>query len=343
MSNIYIRSNYNAYPGTSANYDFRSGYEIPLLPDVNLFRSFNYILYADTANSQLPSTYQGETNTPYQGYASTGIRAGVAPNSTREGVYGANIFKIPSDVNWVTNGGPSANGICFNEKGDWFTAESLGTADSQGQGVKLSRIVNTGTKTVTLYTNASTPTGTATQTHTAVVNAWPDLAISGAYNNAVFCYNKFEYTNDDTGKIYEAKSLFQLPEKFDNLVSFIPDEREKTTLTFTIRVDWVRYVDWGIWGSLMSPSDQNRLLADYSIAASGTEYHTVTHVVNNTNNYSKILNQILDKRQRPLEDQDERYGQTFPATEFESIPKKESFPPESIGEVTESGVTYYTI
>lgn len=169
MSNTIIYTNYNKYPGTPNNYSFTSGRQLPLLPDVNLYNSFNYTIYAGTANSQKPST--STTATGYQGYASTGIRNGVSPNSTQYGVAGANIFKIPTDVNWVVDGGPQGNGICQNEKGDWFTEESLGTADGQGLGVKLGKIERTGTVDISLITNATTTPGNVYATsHQAFVD-----------------------------------------------------------------------------------------------------------------------------------------------------------------------------
>lgn len=347
MSNVYIRSDYNRYPGTSANYDFTSGYQLPLLPDVNLFRSFSYTLYAESANSQAPPTLSSTgTNTGRQSYSQTGVRAGVAPNSTRVGYAGANIFKVPVNVEWVKTGGPDGNGVCQNEKGDWFTEEALGTPDSQGSGVRLGRIVNPGTKSVTFYTSATAAGGqTVTQTFITTVAAWPDLTISGAYNNAVFCYNKFDYTNDNVGTIYTAKSLFELPERFDNLVSFIPDERETTTLTFTIKVDWVRLVSWGAWDFLDTTTKNNltTTLTNNGFDSAGTEYHTVTHVVNNTNDYSKILRQILDERQRPLSEQDDRYGQSFPDTQFTTETASIAYPQDSLEYVTVSGVTFATL
>lgn len=339
MSQIYLSTEYNKYPGTKDNYDFTSGYQIPILPDVNLFRSFSHIVYANSANSQQSSTYAGTSNQSYTGYANTGVRNGVASQSTAVGIEGANIFKIPTDVNWVVDGGPNGNGICYNEKGDWFTAESLGTADSQGQGVRLSKIINTGTKNAVLITKAAAGSRTVSSSYAVAVPAWPDLKIEGAYNNAVFCYNKFEYTNDYEGTIYEAKSLFELPERIDNLVSFIPDQREQTTLTFKVRVDWVRHINWGIWAGA-DESLRNSWLGSYTIPESGTEYHTITHVVKNTNDYSKILQAILKERQRPLTQQDQRYGQSFPSATFTKTVSGPKYPKETIGTATISGISY---
>ena len=224
MSQIYVSTEYNNYPGARGNYDFLSGYKTPIIPDVNLFRSFSHTIFANSANSVRSATYAGTTRGSYTGFANTGIRSGRAAQSTDVGIEGVNIFKIPSDVNWVVDNGPNGNGVCHNEKGDWFTAEALGTADSQGQGVRLTKIINTGTKNAILITNAMAGSRTVSSSYSVSVPTWPDLRIAGAYNNAVFCYNQLDYTNDDKGTVYTARSLFELPERIDNLVSFIPDQ-----------------------------------------------------------------------------------------------------------------------
>lgn len=338
MSNIIITSDYNDYPGKGSNYDFSSGTELPLLPNVNLFNSFSYTLYADTGNSQLPST---SFDTGRGSYATTGIRNGVAPNSTEFGVFGTNILKIPVDVNWVMTGGPSGNGVCQNERGDWFTEEALRTADRMGSGVRLTKINNTGTKTVTYITDADTSSGRYTASYSIVnVPAWPDLVITGSYNDAIFCYNLFEYTNDDKGTVYQAKSLYELPEKIDNLVTFIPDSRSSTTLTFTLRVDWIRHENWGSLDSL-SAANKNVLLGIYNsndFGSSGTDFHKVTHVVNNTNDYRRALDQILNQRQRTLQEQDKRYGQNFPATQIKLTPSSPYYTSSNLTTTTISGV-----
>lgn len=345
MSNTIIYSDYNQYPGTDSNYDFTSGRQLPLLPDVNLFNSFSYTLYADSANSQLPSTTIGPAGRG--SYADTGYRNGVAPDSTEFGVFGTNILKIPTDVNWVKTGGPNGNGVCQNERGDWFTEESLLTADRMGSGVRLGKINNTGTRTLTYITDTTISGRGAYTSSYEVVNvaAWPDLVISGSYNDAIFCYNKFEYTNDNRGTIFSARSLYELPEKIDNLVTFIPDSRSSTTLTFMIRVDWVRHENWGSLDYL-SAENKTTLRNIYNsnnFGETGTDYHQVTHVVNNTNDYRRILDQILRQRQRSLEDQDLRYGQDFPKTEINLTTSQPYYSDSSLVNTTISGVTTTTL
>ena len=57
-----------------------------------------------------------------------------------------------------------------------------------------------------------------------------------------------------------------------------------------------------------------------SPSSTGTDIHIITHVVNNNNNnWEKILKDTLQK-QRTLEEQHERYGQTFPQTQIEITP-----------------------
>jgi hypothetical protein len=109
-----------------------------------------------------------------------------------------------------------------------------------------------------------------------------------------------------------------LPEKFDRLYKFIPDQREFTTLTFKIEVDWKLYTSWGIYGSNISNSQIQTILQKMGYNSendTGTDTHIITHVVNNSNNdYEKILNDLLGDRQRSEEEINERYNQTFPKT-----------------------------
>ena len=56
MSYTVVYSDYNGYPGSQDTYDYRGARETPILPDVNLYNSFNFKLYATTANSSTPST-----------------------------------------------------------------------------------------------------------------------------------------------------------------------------------------------------------------------------------------------------------------------------------------------
>ena len=90
----------------------------------------------------------------------------------------------------------------------------------------------------------------------------------------------------------------ELPDKFDNLYKFIPDDRETTTLTFTIEVDWKVYVSYGIYnaadiGSSNLDRTASRMGYDNLSTQTGTDIHTITHVVNNSNNdWDKILQKI---------------------------------------------------
>lgn len=316
MSNTIVYSDYNKYPGlntaNSKTYDFTAGRALPVLPDVNLYNNFDFKIYATSANAVQPPT-TNQTNSKDWWQNQNAYKSGVAPNSTEYGYAGTEIIKIVTGIEWI-KGGPNGDGICFNEKGDWFSEATLGTADSEGNGVKF---------TVQTYPGQTVPfthvTSTSNYSSLITINIQkpPNLRIAGAYNGAVFCYNKFEYTNDDQGTIFSANSLYELPEKFDNLVSFIPDQREKTTLTYTVKVYWERYVNWGIWELAFSTAKKNEILNNYTnngFGASGYDIHTITHVINNTNpNWGKILKQILKERQRSLKEQDQRYGQTFPA------------------------------
>lgn len=321
MSNTIIYSSYNGYPGrpttpTVPGYNWLTGKQPPLLPAVNLYNNFSFEIKATTANSFLPSTTEESGSTAgYMGYASSGVRNGTAPQSARYGVAGANIFKAPTAMRWLTNLGPNGNAIAQNERGDWFTIEALGTADQNGGGIKLNSIPNGSSSAAQPFTYL-TSTPNYTSTLNTILPECNSLSISGSYNSAVFCYNKFEYTNDYEGNVYEAKSLYQLPQKIDNLVTFIPDQRESTTLTFWLEVDWIRFVNWGIWDLIFTEQKKNDFLNSYGfngIPASGTDLHKVTHVINNNNpNWSKILNDIISKRQRTIAEQDQRYGQAFP-------------------------------
>jgi len=144
------------------------------------------------------------------------------------------------------------------------------------------------------------------------------LSIKGSYNAAVLCRMEFGCTSDYEGGTYTARSLFELPERFDRLYKFIPDQREFTTLTFKIEIDWQVAVNWGIYGSNISSSQQNTILQKMgynSATQTGTDTHVITHVVNNSNNdYEKILRDLLRDRQRTEEEINERYNQTFPNT-----------------------------
>lgn len=324
MSNTIIYSTYNGYPGrpttdTTPGYNWLSGTQPPLLPTVNLYNNFSFELKATTANAFQTSTeIESGTTEGFGRFAETELRQGVARSSANFGIAGANIFKAPTSMTWVTDLGPQGNAVAQNERGDWFTMESLTTADQNGGGIQLTSVPggsNNGADPFTYLT--STPNYTSTYNTTLPI--CNSLKISGSYNAAVFCYNQFDYTNDYEGTVYTAKSLYELPEKIDNLVSFIPDRRESTTLTFWIRVSWTRTVNWGIWLPI-SDSKKDSLLDQYDtngFDSTGTDLHKVTHVINNNNpNWGKILNDIISQRQRTLEEQDIRYGQNFPNQEI---------------------------
>ena len=165
---------------------------------------------------------------------------------------------------------------------------------------------------------------------------WNTLSIKGSYNGAVFCYNEFGYTNDYEGGEYYATSLWELPEKFDNLFKFIPDQRESTTLTFTIEVDWKVYVSYGIYNANdIGSSNIDKIAASMGYSnlstQTGTDTHTITHtVLNNNDDWEKILKDILENRQRSQEEQYERYNQTFPEREFD-ITASTQYTPEEEG------------
>jgi hypothetical protein len=324
MSYTIVYSDYNGYPGNGGNYDFLSGGQLPILPDVNLYNSFSFELKATSINGNAPSTqsdgagvYNSRSN-----YASTSTRYGSSTSRPYGATAGVHIARVPTAMRWVDNLGPEADGIAQNERGDWFSREVLGKADGKGGGVTFSETPPSTDTTLNFIT--TTPDyEDATQMTVPLCNG---LRIAGAYNSSVFCYNTFEYTNDYEGGVYLAKSLFELPEKFDNLVTFIPDQREKTTLRFTVEVDWKLEIVWGIYGTLYTSEQQNSMLSrmGYTGASNiGTDIHTITHVVNNNNNnWEKILRETL-KKQRTLEEQHERYGQTFPQTQIEITPPQQ--------------------
>ena len=51
MSNTIIYSDYNSFPGQEDTYDFGSGAQTPIFPDVTLYKSFNYTLKSTGVNS----------------------------------------------------------------------------------------------------------------------------------------------------------------------------------------------------------------------------------------------------------------------------------------------------
>ena len=321
MSYTVVYSDYNGYPGSDDTYDHRSGVETPILPDVNLYNSFNFKLYATTANANAPSTQESGAGSynKAQSWRTSSSRPGTSTRSPHNAYLGTHIARVPTAMRWVRNQGPKNNAIAQNELGDWFTEEVLAKADNNGGGVKfVENTAQSGTKQFTFVTNADGGGQTRTRTHIFTVDHWNDLSIKGSYNAAVFCRNEFGYTNDSEGGPYTARSLGELPEKFDRVYKFLPDQREFTTLTFKIEIDWQLYVSWGIYGSNISSSQQNTILQKMGYNSSndtGTDTNTITHVVNNSNNdCEKILRDILNERQRTPEEIDERYNQTFPKT-----------------------------
>ena len=321
MSYTIVYSDYNGYPGSQDTYDFRSGAETPILPDVNLYNSFNFKLYATTANSNTPSTQESGAGSYGKGqsWRTSNSRPGTSTQYPHNAYFGTHVARVPTAVRWVRDQGPKSNAICQNEKGDWFTEEVLSKGDNKGGGVSfLDNPAPGGTTQFTFVTNADGGGQERTQTHTFTVPNWNDLSIMGSYNAAVFCYNEFGYTDDYEGGTYEVSSLWELPEKFDRLYKYIPDQREFTTLTFKIEVDWQVYVWWGVYQGAITAQQQQTILSKmgYSSASqTGTDTHTITHVVNNSNNdHEKILRDLISERQRSEEEINERYNQTFPDT-----------------------------
>lgn len=318
MSYTIVYSDYNGLPGADGNYDFASGGQLPILPDVDLYNSFNFEIKATAVNANTPPTQESGAGlySNSSNYRTSGVRNGTSTRAPYGATAGVNIVRAPVAMRWIDNLGPDGDGIAQNEKGDWFNREVLGKADGMGGGVEFIENPNPGGTTTLSFI---TKTADYEDAESIVVPACNSLSIAGSYNNSVFCYNQFGYTNDYEGGLYEVNSLFELPEEFDNLYKFIPDQRETTTLKFTIEVDWQVVVNWGIYGAYFTGDQQASMLSRMGYAgvgSTGTDTHIVTHVVNNTNNWEKIFNQIL-KRQRSLDEQHERYGQTFPSTEIE--------------------------
>ena len=327
MSYTIITSDYNGVPGSTSTYDFLSGKEKPLLPDVDLYNSFNFELRSSCINAAASPTQKegaGKLDNRYSnsdGYYEKGVRYGSSTRSPSGAYGGIHVARVPTAMRWINTLGPNGDGIAQNEKGDWFSEEVLARADGKGGGITfVTNPAPSGTKQFTLVTDTAERQDSATYT----VPDWNSLSLKGSYNAAVFCYNEFGYTNDYVGGTYEVNSLWELPEKIDNLYKFIPDQRESTTLTFTIEVDWRVYVSYGLYGSYLSSNQKNSILSRMGYNSendTGTDTHTVTHVINNSeDNYDEILRDILDNRQRTLEEQHERYGQTFPQTKIEFAP-----------------------
>ena len=287
-----------------------------LLPGVSVGDSFSVNLFG--RNSAAPS--QTETSGSYA-RTTSGVTFGgpsgltrVPP--TRPPVTLQNtsivIFKQITNVEWVKTLGPNGNAVAQNELGDWFTESALSTPDSFGSGLRLERIVPASGTTVTesvVAVDGGTVSG-------VTYAAPPYLKLSGSYNSAIFPYNDFQYTNNNLkgeANVLHAKSLYELPERIDSLIAFLPDSRSNTTLRFTVRVSYTLNVTWGGIGAFLSTTERNKILALYSsrgytTSGTGTELHEVSHAVtNNINTWGDVLDDILENRVRTLAEQDALY------------------------------------
>lgn len=319
MSYTVVYSDYNGYPGSRDTYSGRTAVEVPLLPDVNLYNSFNFEVKSTTVNARASTTQESGAGSYSRSnnFRTSGYRQGTSTSQPHGAYMGTHVARVPTAMRWVRNRGPENNAIAQNELGDWFTEEVLEKSDNNGGGVSfIENSPQPGTFDFTFTTSAYGGGQERQQVHVFTVPYWNTLSLKGSYNAAVFCRNEFGYTDDYEGGTYEVKSLFELPEKFDRLYKFIPDQREFTTLEFQLEVDWQLAVSWGIYAGSISSSDQQKILNRMgynNVAQTGTDTHTITHVVNNSNNdWNKILNDLIADRQRTPEEINERYGQTFP-------------------------------
>lgn len=333
MSYTIIYSDYNGLPGGEGNYDYLSGAEAPILPAVDLYNSFNFEIKATTAEVSAPPTqtvgagrdgisYNNRTN-----YRTRNTRYGSSTSKPSGSYVGIHVARIPTAMRWVDTSGPNGDGIAQNEKGDWLSREVLSKPDGRGSGVTFKENpAPSGNTDFSFVTNTEEVTAAASFT----IPDWNSLSIQGSYNGGVFPYNEFGYIDEDpntygnadyTSKTYEVNNLYELPEKIDQLFKFVPDQRESTTLTFTVEVDWQLYINYGAYAGLISASNQAKILSRMgytTVTQTGTDVHTITHVINNDNsNWPKILEEILATRQRSQAEQDERLGQTFPNTDIE--------------------------
>ena len=332
MSNTIIYSIYNPIPGSDDTYDYGSGEETPIFPDVTLYNSFNYTLKGIGINSRDTPTAVDDDNDNgiSESVATPPVRNGVS-RGPRYGYSGLAVAKIPTEMRWVTNLGPDGNGAAQNEKGDWISLEALEQSDRFGPGIRLETIPRTGTET--LYYQQEDDDEIETIEYTA--NKWNYLKISGAYNASAFPYNKFAYTDDypskDNGYTTgggEVDSLFELPGKFNALHKFIPDQRDQTTLTFTVEIDWERRILTEPIYDNLTPQERQQFLDDAEargIGVTGTDRHTVDHVVfNDTSNWRALLEETLEK-QYTTEEQWKNGGQDFPFRTFNfTLPEEQS-------------------
>ena len=87
MSYTIVYSDYNGLPGSESTYDYRSGAEKPILPDVNLYNSFNFTVKSSNINAGVPPTTQqgaGKLDNRYSNntsYSSRGYRYGTSTRS----------------------------------------------------------------------------------------------------------------------------------------------------------------------------------------------------------------------------------------------------------------------
>ncbi len=335
MSYTIVYSKYNGLPGSTDNYDFLSGAQSPILPDVDLYNSFNFEVKSTSAEVAAPPTQTtgaGRNGVRYSNrsnYNTRGYRYGSSSSRPAGSYVGIHVARIPTEMRWVDTNGPDGDGIAQNERGDWFNRDVLSKADGRGSGVAF--VQNpTPSGNITFSFITSVDADGVTDAASFTIPDWNTLSIQGSYNGGVFCYNEFGYIDEDpntygnadyTSQTFEVNSLYELPDKFDNLYKFIPDQREDTTLTFQIEVDWQLHVNFGIWAGLISAENQEKILTrmGYSSATqTGTDVHTITQVINNsTGDWPKILEEILSERQRSQEEQNERLGQTFPTTDIE--------------------------
>jgi|ETNmetMinimDraft_21_1059911.scaffolds.fasta_scaffold00058_52 hypothetical protein len=335
MSYTIVYSKYNGLPGSTDNYDYLSGAESPILPDVDLYNSFNFEVKSTSAEVAAPPTQTtgaGRNGIKYNNrsnYNTRGYRYGSSSSRPSGAYVGIHVARIPTEMRWVDTGGPNGDGIAQNERGDWFNRDVLSKADGRGSGVAF--VQNpTPAGNIAFSFITSVDADGVTDAATFTVPDWNTLSIQGSYNGGVFCYNEFGYLDEDpntygnkdyTSQTFEVNSLYELPDKFDNLYKFIPDQREDTTLTFQIEVDWQLHISFGIWAGFINSDNQDKILErmGYSSATqTGTDVHTITQVINNnTGDWPKILEEILNERQRSQDEQNERLGQTFPTTDIE--------------------------
>ena len=85
MSYTVVYSKYNGYPGSTDTYDFRGARETPLLPDVNLYNSFNFEVKSTTANANASTTQESGAGSYGRGnnYRTTNYRTGTSTESTQ--------------------------------------------------------------------------------------------------------------------------------------------------------------------------------------------------------------------------------------------------------------------